>query len=171
MTQPAGKGKHVFPIAGKAAIDPSGQTNLMGVSSGINLTNTAIGHPILLFSTPDGAEYLLEADVYMTAEQELYVHLLCPRCLAENRENALRISATNKKLHYDPMLQPKPFPGWTAEDMAEALKEMPAGAGGLLSVEKFGCTWEATPDLRRSNGLARCPWTVRIDENIIRDAR
>lgn len=157
--------KEVFHVAGDAP-DPRGG-DLRGVAAGYDLTRSALGRPMLHYRLPDGTELVLEADVYAMPEQPIYVLMLCPRCLAGGRQNALRIVQGAKAMVYEPAAAVPPFPGWTQEQMAHAF---PHGAGGLLSVEAFGCTWEETPELRRDFGMSVCGWRVAIDKNVVRDA-
>lgn len=165
MTMPhAATLKECFHVAGDAP-DPTGG-ELRGASAGYDLTKSALGRPMLYYALPDGTELVLEADVYALPNEPTYIHLLCPRCLASGRQNALRIVEGHKALSYDPKAIVPPFPGWTQEQMVHAF---PRGAGGLLSVEAFSCTWEETPELHRDFGLAVCGWRVAIDKNVVRD--
>ena len=157
--------KDIFHVAGDVP-DPSG-TGMRGVAPGYRFTQTALGHPMLHYRLSTGEEIILEADVYALPEQPMYVHLICPRCLAAGRQVGLKIDQSQKGMSYDPRAAVAPFPGWTREQMAHAL---PGGTGGALSIEPFACTWEEAPELRRGFGLGRCGWRVAIDNNVVRDA-
>jgi len=147
--------KELFHVAGDMP-DPAG-TGLLGQAPSYRLTRSALGHPMIFWR-----DMVLEADVYALLEQPLQVHLICPLC-----RHALIIRQGNKVVSYEPQAPVPAPPGWTATELRQA---MPDGLGGLLSVEAFGCTWEAEGDLRRGFGLARCPWRVVIANNVARDA-
>lgn len=160
--------KDIFHVAGDAP-DPDG-TGLRGVSPGYNMTNAALGHPMILYRA-GGQELLLEADVYALPGEPMRVHLLCPRCLARGHTQGLNIRADHKAVAYDVNDAVPVFPGWTRDQMTRA---MPRGAGGRLSVEAFACTWEEDPTAQRAsgvNGLSICGWRVKIDDNVARDVR
>lgn len=156
--------KECFQIAGDQP-DPDPHTDLRGVASGFDFTRTAIGHPMLLYRV-GGRELVLEADVYRLPDQPLHLILLCPLCLMAGHQNALKIEQGHKQIHYDPRAVVPPFKGWSPRQMAQAF---PRGAGGLLSVEEFACTWEVQPELQRAFGFAVCPWRVVIENNVVRD--
>lgn len=164
MDNPGNNLKDVFHVAGDAP-DPEG-TGLRGVAPGYDLTKSAVGHPKLLYKLPTGEEIVLEADVYDGPDGR-YIYLLCPRCLASGRNNQLRIRAGIKQFSYERGERVPLFPGWSREQMKHAF---PNGAGGLLSVEPFRCTWEEAPDLQRDHGLNQCTWSVSIDKNVVKDA-
>lgn len=155
--------KEIFHVAGDAP-DPTGMTNTRGVAPGYDLTGSALGHPMLLHRLY-GKEMVLEADVYKMDGEPMYIHLICPMCLANGRTSALRIVEGKKKLSYDPRADVPTFPGWSRDQM---LHTFPHGLGGLLSVEPFGCTWEESPELQRGFGLSCCTWKVAIDNNVVR---
>lgn len=150
-------------MAGDAP-DPEGGS-ARGVAPGYQLTKAAQGHPLLHYRLSTGQEIILEADVYDVPDR--YIYLLCPACLARGRQNMLRIREGNKAFSYDPTAPVPVFPGWTMEQMKHAFKD---GAGGVLSVEPFECTWEEEPDLSRGMGLEKCGWRVSIEKNVVRDA-
>lgn len=144
----------------KSSRDPSGSP-LVGHSAGINFEKTA--KKIVLHYAPrrSAHEFLLTADLY-DLETPRYLLVYCPIC-----RNTLRISEDNKRFEWIPDGRPV-FRGYREEEVLATLGIV--SLGGLLSVEEFGCTWELEPDLRRSFGLATCPWRVAIDKNIVRDA-
>lgn len=156
--------KDVFHVAGDMP-DPEG-TGLRGVAPGYDLRRGAMGHPKLLYRLPTGQELILEADVFDGPDGR-YIYLICPRCLASGRTNQLRIRAGVKAFTYEASEPVPVFPGWSREQMKHSF---PNGAGGLLSVEPFGCTWEEQPDLERGFGLGLCKWRVSIEKNVVRDA-
>ncbi len=155
--------KDVFHVAGDAP-DPEGG-RARGVAPGYQLTRAAQGHPMLHYKLSTGAEIILEADVYDVPDR--YIYLLCPLCLARGRKNMLRIREGIKAFNYEPTASVPVFPGWTMEQMKHAF---PNGAGGLLSVEAFACTWEEDPTLHRGGGFEKCGWKVSIEKNVVRDA-
>lgn len=66
--------------------DPSG-TGLRGTSMGMDMTRTAIAHPMIRYR-----DRVVEADVY-AVQDELSVHILCPKC-----EQGLKISNKKKRV-------------------------------------------------------------------------
>lgn len=158
--------KDVFHVAGDAP-DPAGELrSARGFMPGYDLAKGALGHPMLLYRPKNGPELILEADVFNGPDGQ-YIYLICPRCLATGHTNQLRIRQGIKAFSYDPAAVVPTFPGWTAEQMRHAF---PKGAGGLLSVEPFSCTWEEHPDLQRGFGFEQCGWRVVIERNVVRDA-
>lgn len=158
--------KETFHVAGDAA-DPTGG-RASGVAPGYRLTQSALGHPKCLYAI-GGREMIVEIDVYQLPDQPLYLHLLCPHCLARefNERNALRVTADRKQIAYDAAGVPPPFPNWTQAQMAQAF---PQGVGGLLSVQTpFRCAWEIDPRYREQLGNV-CDFHVVIDNNVIRPA-
>jgi len=141
--------------------DPSG-TGLVGRASGVDLTNTAFAHPIIFYTGRFG-DKLMMGDYYKMEGAPSYLSIFCPVC-----QNSLRISEDNKRIEYDPDIKPK-FGTMREETILAGLEA--SSLGGLLSVERFGCTWELEPALRRSFGFAVCNWRVVIDNNIARDVR
>ncbi len=164
MHQPVDK--ELFHVAGDMP-DPSGR-RMRGTAPGYDMTQTAIGHPMLFYRLPNGHELVLEADVYRLEGQPLYIHLLCPVCMMAGHTNALTIRENEKSLYYEPEARVPIPPGW---DEIQLRKSFPQGLGGKLSVEQIACTWEVTPELQRQFGLGICPWRVVIENNVIRDAR
>lgn len=149
----ANPSKEIFHIAGDAP-DPTGTTRNRGVASTMRLDRTALGHPKIAYK-----DFLLEADVYALPDAPMYVHIICPLC-----RNALRITQDNKAIDYDPKRVPK----IVTHLRNCGIEDMPHW-GGTLSVERFECTWESDPEIRRQFGLARCNWRVEIENNIARD--
>jgi hypothetical protein len=144
--------KELFHIAGDVP-DPTG-TGLRGAASTLRLDQTAMGHPKIVYK-----DFLLEADIYSLPDAPMYVHLICPLC-----RHALKASQDNKALEYEPKRVPK---------IVAMLRDCGIDDGpywgGTLSVERFECTWESDPEIRRDFGLAVCNWRVEIDNNIARD--
>ena len=126
------------------APDPLGG-DLRGLSSNIDLTGGALGHPELIFSARDGRDVFLQADAY-----EDHVHVHCPACRLDGHEHGLMIRAGQKAFLYEPMMAAPAFPGW---EPARMLLAYPRGMGGCLSVEPFLCPW--------------CKHTFRIDKNVV----
>lgn len=151
--------REIFHVAGDYP-DPEG-TGKRGLAATYDFTRAALGHPMIAYR-----DMVLEADVYQLPGAPMHVHVICPLCLAAGNLNMLTIKSDRKAIYYEPKEAVPPFPGWTRVDMET---NFPGGAGGLLSVEPFACTWELQPSLQRDFGLARCPWKVAIDRNVARD--
>ncbi len=158
MEQPSNL-KEVFHVAGNAP-DPEGG-DLRGLSVGHNFSNAALGHPQLHYRLGDGREIILEADVYHD-----HVHIICPICHEAGRTVGLRIRVDQKDYEYNPLVEPPMWPGWVADQRRIAF---PRGVGGTFSCAPFRCTWEAAPDLTRGFGLQRCPWSVSVTKNLVRN--
>src|SRR5262245_24168709 len=162
--------KELFHVAGNAP-DPTG-TGLRGVAAHHDLTRAAIGHPMVLYRVPGTSrEIFLEIDIHVDVSvtpHALYAHVICPRCLIGGRQVGLRIHSGAKAMSYDREATPRPFPGWSKRQMDDALRAH-GGAGGVLSIAPFRCTWEEMPDLRRRDGLACCSWEVEITNNVAKD--
>lgn len=69
-----------------------GQT-VSGVSSSLNFTKTALGHPKVRYK-----DRIMEMDVYRSGEGGYLIHSYCPSC-----QNAVSIKSENKKIDYDPI--------------------------------------------------------------------
>jgi hypothetical protein len=118
---------------------------------------------------------LLTLDVYQLPNQPMYVILYCPICMGgEKNDRSLRITADNKAIDFDPTAMPK-IPGFTpAELVANLGLQHPRQVAGRISIEPFGCTWEAEDDLHHRatehiGGFSVCPWNVEITNNIAKD--
>jgi hypothetical protein len=144
------------------AADPSG-TGKRGISSGVDFSKTAKGHPIVFYRAQDGTEFFLTADVYALPGEPMAVHIYCPLCA-----NHLIIRQDNKAIDYDPDARVV-IPGFRSEEIIAGLGV--ADLGGRLSVEPFRCTWEEKPELRRSYGFGVCGWSVSIQNNVARSTR
>lgn len=163
--------KELFHVAGDQP-DPAGG-DLRGVAPGYDFTRGTYGKPFVLWQFGD-KELVLELDVYAVPNEPMHIILLCPLCLAAGRDQqGLTIRQDRKPFLYERDVEPPAWPGWTRENMrAEYKRKMgvvPPGMGGRISIEPFACTWEATPELQRDFGLARCPWRVAIDNNVARN--
>jgi hypothetical protein len=159
--------KELFHIHGDAPVvgDPEGVVGA-GHAPGYNLTQMAAGHPMCIYEMPGGQEMIVEVDVYQVPGAPMRLHLLCPHCLARDHgnRNALNISADNKQMSYEANRIVPTYPGWSDRQMVKAF---PRGAGGLLSVERFRCSWEIQPEYRAQLGNI-CDFDVVIDKNVIR---
>ncbi len=144
--------RELFHLAGDVP-DPAG-TGLRGRASTLRLDRTAMGHPKIVYK-----DFLLEGDVYALPDAPKYLHLICPLC-----RRALRITQDNKTIDYDPALAPKIVP-----QLRNCGVDDGPYWGGALSVERFECTWETDPEIRRQFGLAMCNWRVEIENNVARD--
>jgi hypothetical protein len=154
--------KETFHVLGDAP-DPTGG-EAKGLAPGYRLTQSALGHPRCHYSFGSGGEMIVEADVYALRGQPMYVHLLCPHCAARGHTNALKIAGDHKAMSYAPYGIAPTFPGWSDRQMVNAF---PRGTGGLLSIERFRCTWEIAPEHRVQLG-AVCDFEVVIDKNVLR---
>jgi hypothetical protein len=148
------------------AKDPTG-SGLVGRSVGnVDLSKSALGHPVIYYRSKEGKEFFLTADVYAPPDPSgaprgaLSVHIYCPHC-----SNHLTIRQDNKAIDYD-RHAPVVIPGFLSGEIAAGLGV--ADLGGRLSVEKFRCTWEERPDLRRSFGFGVCGFRVVIENNVAR---
>lgn len=157
-----------FHVAGDK-LDPSG-TGMRGVAPGYRFTQSAVGHPVCHYSFGPGNMMLVTLDVYALPEQPMYLHLICPHCYLRGMTNAIRITADQKGMSYDPKAFAPNFPGLSDAKMAQLC---PQGTGGLLSVEPFQCTWEWDGQQRvdKNSVLAQttlCDFHVAIDKNVLR---
>lgn len=119
--------------------DPAG-SGARGVAPTINLGRTAIAHPLVRYK-----EHVLEVDVHLDQDGQLYCLLICPKC-----RHQLRVHSSRKAIEFDP-------------------EAGPAQNRGRLSIERFQCTWEID-DTRQAFGLSLCKWTAAIEDNIAKDA-
>jgi hypothetical protein len=149
-----------FYTVKKDAADPSG-TGQRGLAPGVDLSKSAVGHPVILYRTKEGKEFFLTADVYAIPGEPMAVHVYCPLC-----SNHLTIRQDNKAIDYDRHATVK-IPGYRTEEILAGLG-LP-DLGGRLSVEPFRCSWETVPDLRREFGFGVCTWSVVIDNNLARN--
>lgn len=143
-----------------------------GVSSGANLTNSAICHPIVLYRGR-GMERFLTLDVFAAPGAPMYAVIYCPLCQARDPENrfnrSLTIKGENKKIDLDIRAIPT-FKGFTTPELVNDLGlQNKDELRGRISIEPFGCTWEEDPELRRGFGFSCCNWKIEINNNIARD--
>jgi hypothetical protein len=157
--------KEIFHVAGDAP-DPTRETNLRGLQPGFELSKSAAGRPLVHYAMPGGAEMLLEIDVYQFPGEPMYLSVICPHCILRDHgsKRQLTVRSQVKQMAYDPLGIPPTFPGWTDKQMVSSL---PQGAGGLLSCERFKCTWEVDPRYRERMGNI-CDFEVVIDRNVAR---
>lgn len=163
--------KELFHVAGDVP-DPAGG-DLRGVSPGYDFERGRYGRPFVLWQFGDH-EVVLELDVYHVEGEPMQMIVICPMCIAAGRDNqGLTIRQDAKPFLYERDVEPPVWPGWSRERMRAEYQRVTGsksvGYGGRLSVEPFACTWEATPELQRDFGLARCPWRVAIDNNVARN--
>ena len=112
-----------------------------GIASTMTLSKNVFARPQVRYASPVYGDMILECDVYK-AENELTVHLICPKC----RHN-LQISSKRKaiELDSDGKLSIEPFQcTWELND--ELLGE------------------------KRDFGFSLCRWTAAIDKGVIRHA-
>jgi hypothetical protein len=139
-----------------AGFGPDGQS-VIGRESTVHLDKAALGHPEVRYR-----DYVLEADVYPLlgavdeddAPGALEVILICPRCRHE-----LRVTSDRKAIEY--------LPGPPVIDLATGQ----AMLRGVLSIERFECTWEKDTSVAVTGNTENlCRWRVAIDKNVARDA-
>jgi hypothetical protein len=115
-----------------------------GHASQVNLTYTAIAHPLVRFQEgrgPGPFDKLMEMDLHRAPDGTLSLHLYCPRCA-----NHSVINGKNKHIEWD---------------------------GETLSVEPFECMWELENTRQMSviaPGVNLCRLRMGIDRNIGRHA-
>lgn len=96
------------------AVDPvTGRVG--GVGPTVNLSRTAIAHPLVRFG-----EQLLEFDLHLDDKGQAYLHGICPKC-----RQMLTFRRANKPFLHRPDVLPE--------------------LGGELSVEEFTCTFDIEP--------------------------
>ena len=171
--------KEMFFVAGNQPDPTGGQVapQARGLTTGHRFDRQkAVAHPMLHYTFGPNGETILEADVYPATRGvdgdvvELWVHLVCPHCVARGRlDQTIKISAANKAILFDPAGAVPTFPGWSDADMA---RTFPAGVGGALSIDRFRCTWEK--EARQIGGSllltdeTLCDFDVVIDKNRVR---
>ena len=151
--------------------DPASVRN-QGVASGPDMTKSAWRHPLVLWR-----DRLLTLDCYWVPGQPMWLHVFCPLCEARHGQNlneAIKVSQDKKPFH----LEATQMPSRVARQLGLTYQQLAMKLGlqhvdqlqGVLTIENpIKCTWEAEPELRRSHGLAICPWRVVIENNIARD--
>ena len=141
-----------------------------GVTSGVNLNQSALCHPVVYY--PRMGEFLT-LDVFALPGVPMYVVVRCPVCLAKHPykepPNDLTIKADQKDIELDHKALPK-FTGFELSDVVRGLGLPNLDAlRGRITIEEFGCTWEEEEDLKRDFGLSCCPWNVTVVNNIVKD--
>lgn len=141
-----------------------------GVTSGVNLNQSALCHPVVYY--PAMGEFLT-LDVFALPGVPMYVVVRCPICQAKNPHkeppNDLTIKADQKSIELDAKAIPS-FPGFKTSEVVQGLGLQSADSlRGRITIEEFGCTWEEEEDLKRDFGLSCCPWNVRIANNVVKD--
>lgn len=160
--------RETFHVAGDAP-DPAGG-DLRGMAPGYRFTQSAMGHPICFYAFGPKGEMPMTVDIYQLPDQPMYAHLLCPHCFVRSRAtNGIIVRADIKEMSYDPAGFAPTFPGWTDREMA---MNFPRGTGGLLSIARFRCTWEADGTKQVNQGIELgsnlCDFEVVIDRNVVR---
>jgi hypothetical protein len=138
-------------------------------ATGMNLNNSALCHPVVYYPKKG---IFLTLDVFDMPGTPRYVVVRCPVCQARN-PNAegmdLTIKEDQKEMSIDAKALPK-IDGFTTSELVQGLGlQHPDELRGRISIEPFGCTWEAEPELRRSFGFSCCEWNVAIKNNIMVD--
>lgn len=140
-----------------------------GVTSGVNLNQSALCHPVVYY--PAMREFLT-LDVFALPSVPMYVVVRCPVCLVKHPHkeppNDLTIKADQKSIELDANALPK-FPGFSTVEVAQGLGLGLGDIRGRITIEPFGCVWEEEEDLKRDFGLSCCPWNVRIVNNVMTD--
>lgn len=167
-----GTPRQIYHMRGNAP-DPMRKGRRGGYESTIDLAKSAIGHPRIL-AYAGHEPRIITGDVYLDPETgKLSVLIYCPVCGPQAKdEQALRIHEDNKRLEYNPHVM-SPLAKYLREG-GDPGEECPCGCGrnffgGRLDVfEFFGCTWEESPELRRSHGSV-CSWQrVLVVGNVAR---
>lgn len=157
--------KEIFQI--RRSKDPI--SNRIGADHGFHFKHSAVANPVIYYRGRHG-EFFLTLDLYQPEGAPPYLLMYCP-LHSHDSDTSIRIARDNKRFEYEPDRKPR-FPGYREEELLAGL-ELPS-LGGALSVEAFGCTWEADPSFRRAGrgigGFSICPFRVAIDQNIARDA-
>ncbi len=167
--------KEIFDVVGDAR-DPAGiDPRARGVAPGHDFTKAATGNP-LIWCEVNGLVMPQTVDVYAgPGDVDPHIQMVCPACIARGRspdQAGLTIRHSQKPFSYERSARVPPFPGFSEADMERARQARPANSWGLLTIEKpIACTWEETPDARRSFGLSRCNWKVQIVNNVAKDIR
>ena len=143
-----------------------------GVTSGFNLNQSALCHPVVWY--PRMGEFLT-LDVFSVPGAPLYAVIRCPVCLAKNPRkeppNDLTIKADQKDIDLDLKALPR-FPGFDLQEVVQGLGLQSLNdIRGRISISEFGCVWEEEEDLKRDFGLSCCPWNVVIENNVMRDVQ
>jgi len=149
----------------------SGDQHNGGMKGGAtaNLNNSALCHPVVFYQRMG---IFLTLDVFALPGTPMYVVVRCPVCQARNPNSEgmdLTIKEDQKAINLDHKAMPK-FPGFSTSELVDGLGlQHPDELRGRISIEPFGCTWEAEPELRREFGFSCCEWNVVIENNIMRD--
>jgi hypothetical protein len=147
----------------------SGDQHQQRGNSGVNLNQSALCHPVVFYPKMG---IFLTLDVFALPGTPMYVVVRCPICQARNPDSEgmdLTIKEDQKDISLDINAIPK-IPGFTTQELLQGLDlQSSSDLRGVLSVEKFGCTWEESPELKRGFGLSCCPWNVVIENNVLRD--
>lgn len=155
--------KEIFQVSGDQS---------QGVASGVNLTNTALCKPVVLYRSRAMGDLFLTMDVFALPGVPMYVVVRCPICQARNPDSEgmdLTIKADHKSIDLDHKAIPN-FPGYTTQELVSALGLQSVDElRGRISIEPFGCTWEAEPELRRDFGFSCCNWKISITNNVAKD--
>jgi len=83
----------MYRIAGNVP-DPSGQTNLRGRESTLDMTAGAIAHPLLRWR-----DRVVEADLYLDGGK-LLLHLICPKCSTSEEPHGLWVREGEKAIEW-----------------------------------------------------------------------
>jgi hypothetical protein len=154
--------KELFHVSGD-------QHGGMTGSTGMNLNNSALCHPVVYYPKMG---IFLTLDVFALPGTPMYVVVRCPLCQARNPDSEgmdLTIKEDQKEIELDIKAMPK-FPEHSTSELVQGLGlQNQDELRGLISVEPFKCTWEESPELKREFGFSRCGWSVAIKNNIVVD--
>lgn len=159
----------------REAYEIRGDGNRTSGVSTANAIDSALCHPIVLYR-----DRLLTVDVFQAGDEPPHVLIYCPFCTERDpynkRNMSLTIRGKVKEIGVDPLAFPR-IPGWSIDDLVQYLK-LPNrdAARGVISIEKFRCSWEERPEENRGatgivGGLtsAICDWQVSITNNVAKD--
>ncbi len=122
---------------------------------------------------PKGSETMVTGvvvvDVYAFEGKEFRVELVCPRC-----HHQLTITAERKAIDWNPVA-PCPFPSTIRAEL-EPEHHYLAAMPGVISIAKFGCTWELEDQMQDKGkdahlilNTSRCRYRAVIDKNVLRE--
>lgn len=116
----------LYHIAGDVP-DPSGESAQHGIQSSIDMTKSAIGHPLIRWR-----DRVIESDLYLT-DGRFVLHLICPKCSMPGAPHALYVRQERKDMDW------KPETGELSVEPFECTWELPEGRR-----QEFGlglCRW------------------------------
>lgn len=85
----------LYHIAGNVP-DPSGESAQLGIQSSIDMTKSAIGHPLIRWR-----DRVIESDLYLT-DGRFVLHIICPKCSTPEAPHALYVRQEQKDMDWRP---------------------------------------------------------------------